>query len=46
MLRIACRASALAQIQAHLIGQALLVDYELITCSTAGDRNQAQALQA
>ena len=46
MLRIACRASALAQIQAHLIGQALLVDYELITCSTAGDRNQAQALAA
>lgn len=44
MLRIACRASALSQIQAHFIGKALLVDYELITCSTAGDRNQEQAL--
>ena len=44
MLRIACRTSKLAQIQANIIGKQLGLDYELVLCSTAGDRNQDQAL--
>lgn len=43
-IRIACRESSLARIQANIIGKYLGLDYALVTCSTAGDRNQTGSL--